>query len=98
MRKYKLLKVEKSTKPDKKYMAIFEDETGERKITHFGAAGYTDYTKSKNKLQAEAYRRRHQNDLKTGDPTRAGFLSYYLLWDSPDFEENIRRYKNRFSL
>lgn len=97
-RKFKLLSIVKSPKPDKKYVATFEDTDGNRKETHFGATGYEDYTMHKNKLRAESYRRRHQTDLETGDPTRAGFLSYYLLWDTPDFETNIKRYKNRFNM
>jgi len=97
-RKYKLLSIEKSPRYLKKYVATFVDNDGNIKKTHFGASGYTDYTMSKNRLQAESYRRRHRKDLETNDPTRAGFLSYYILWDTPDFHENIRRYKNRFNM
>ena len=38
-------------------------------------------------------------DLTTKDPTRAGFLSYYVLWgDSTSIRQNITDFKNRFSL
>lgn len=96
---YKLVKIVKSTKPEKKYMALFEDEeTGRTKRTHFGARGMEDYTMHKDAERAERYRTRHKKDLRTGDPTRAGFLSYYLLWASPDFHKNVRNFKRDFNL
>ena len=61
--------------------------------------GYTDYLLSKDKERRDRYRKRHAKDLKTGDPTRAGYLSYYLLWgDSTSLKENIKSYKKRFKL
>jgi hypothetical protein len=96
---YKLIDVVKSTRPGKKWMAVFEDtDSGRQKRTHFGATGYEDYTQHKDPERAEHYRTRHQKDLKTGDPTRAGFLSYYLLWSSPSFNNNLRAYKKKFNM
>jgi hypothetical protein len=58
-----------------------------------------DYTISKDKEQRERYRTRHKKDLETGDPTKAGFLSYYVLWgDSTSRATNIANYKKRFGL
>jgi len=98
----KLIKVVKSTKTGKKYMAVF-DNNGRTKTTHFGSAGMDDYTLGKgdkdDKEQRERYRTRHKKDLNTGDPTKAGFLSYYLLWgDSTSLQENISAYRRRFNL
>jgi len=91
----KLLEVKKSTRKDKKYMAVFDDGTS----THFGSAGMDDYTITKDKEQRERYRTRHKKDLETKDPTRAGYLSYYLLWgDSTSLKQNIKDYKKRFNL
>jgi len=91
--------VKKSTRPGKKYMAIFTRDNGRTKTTHFGAAGMTDYLQSKDKERRKRYRDRHKKDLKTKDPTRAGYLSYYLLWgDSTSLRTNINSYKNRFNL
>jgi len=90
--------VKRSTKPDKKYMAIFTYPDGKKKTTHFGAAGMTDYLLSKDKERRSRYRTRHKKDLKTGDPTRAGYLSYYLLWgESTSLRKNISDYKKRFN-
>jgi hypothetical protein len=94
----KLIEVKKSTKTDKKYMAVFENN-GRTKTTHFGAKGMDDYTIKGDKEQRERYRARHKKDLETKDPTRAGFLSYYLLWgDSTSFAQNLRDFKSRFGL
>ena len=95
----KLLKIIPSPKPDKKYMAVFRKDNGREKTTHFGAKGMTDYLISKDKERRERYRKRHRKDLKNNDPTRAGYLSYYILWgDSTSLRENIRKYKSRFNL
>jgi len=91
--------IKKSTKSDKKYMAIFKKDNGRYKTTHFGAAGMDDYTLTGDKEARKRYRQRHKKDLNTNDPTRAGYLSYYILWgESKSIKENIRNYKRRFNL
>jgi len=91
--------VKKSDKPKKKLMAIFTDDKGKKKTTHFGSAGMDDFTITKNKEQRKRYRERHKKDLKTGDYRRAGYLSYYILWGaSTSRRENISAYKKRFNL
>jgi len=95
----KLISVSASDKPDKKLMAVFQQDNGRKKTTHFGASGMDDYTKTHDKEQRERYRTRHAKDLQTADPTRAGHLSYYLLWgDSTSLQTNISKYKKMFSL
>lgn len=95
----KLLDIKDSTKADKKLMAIFETDTGRKKTTHFGAKGMDDYTITHDKQQRDRYRTRHKKDLETGDHTRAGFLSYYILWgDSTSRQTNINSYKKKFNL
>lgn len=94
----KLIKVVKSDRPGKKWKAVFDND-GRSKTTHFGAAGMQDYTQHHDKERRERYRERHKKDLETGDPTRAGFLSYYLLWgDSTSFDQNLAEYRRRFRL
>ena len=36
--------IKKSTKPEKKMMAIFTLENGKTRTVHFGASGMSDYT------------------------------------------------------
>lgn len=95
----KLLSLTESTKPDKKLMAVFEQDNGRKKTTHFGSRGMDDYTLTHDKEQRERYRTRHAKDLETADPTRAGFLSYYILWgDSTSRAANIASFKKKFNL
>jgi hypothetical protein len=95
----KLVSITRSEKPDKKLKAVFKDEkTGRTRTTHFGASGMDDYTKTHDKEQRTRYRARHAKDLK-GDATRAGYLSYYILWgESTSISENISAYKKKFGL
>ncbi len=99
----KLIKVVKSDKPLKKWTAFFKKDNGKEKKTHFGYYNIkdlkNDYTLHKDKERRERYRKRHEKDLKTNDPTRAGYLSYYLLWgDSTSLKKNIQDYKKKFNL
>jgi Family of unknown function (DUF5754) len=73
-----LVSITPSTRLEKKYMAIF-DKDGRKKTTHFGSKGMDDYLQKHDKDQRDRYRTRHKKDLMTRDPTRAGFLSYYIL-------------------
>jgi len=94
----KLIEITKSDHPGKKMKAVFETD-GRTKTVHFGASGMDDFTLTGNKAQRDHYRSRHSKDLETGDPTRAGFLSYYVLWgDSTSIQKNIAAYKKRFHL
>ena len=98
MLKNSLTSIVASDSKTKKYIATFMVNGKEKKVS-FGAKGYDDYTIKKDKEQRDRYRKRHAKDLKTGDPTRAGYLSYYLLWgDSTSLQQNIKSYKKRFKL
>tara|TARA_S200002703_G_C3632982_1_gene194432 strand:- start:131 stop:427 length:297 start_codon:yes stop_codon:yes gene_type:complete len=91
--------IKKSTKPEKDYMAIFtERPNGRNKTVHFGDSKMSDYVSGATKEQRERYRKRHQKDLRTNDPERAGYLSYYILWgESKSIRKNIEDYKKRFN-
>lgn len=97
---YKLQKIEKAKNLKKKLQAVFiNKKTGRTKITQFGASGMSDYTINKDKERRSRYRSRHQKDLNTNDPTKAGYLSYYILWgDSTNKQQNIKNYKSKFNL
>ena len=93
------VKISKSNKQGKKLMAVFTMDNGRTKTTHFGSEGMEDYTKTKDKEQRKRYRQRHKKDLQTKDPTRAGYLSWYILWgESTSLRDNISSYKKRFNL
>ena len=92
--------IKKSTKQEKDYMAIFtERPNGRNKTVHFGDSKLPHYTSTASKEQRERYRKRHQKDLRTNDPERAGYLSYYILWgESKSIRKNIETYKRIFNL
>lgn len=89
----KLVRIAPNARGAKKFTAHFLVDGRPRK-TRFGAKGYEDYTMHHDRARREKYRRRHQKDLRTRDPTRAGFLSYYLLWGpSISLARNLAGYK-----
>ena len=95
----KLLRVEKLSGDKHKYRAVFQGDGGRERSTKFGYAGMDDFTLTKDVQQRDNYRSRHAKDLRTNDPTRAGFLSWYLLWgDSSSLQKNIASYKSKFGL
>jgi len=84
----------KSTRKDKKYMVRIDDT----KTVHFGALGYSDYTKHKDKDRKKLYIKRHQkreNWTKSGLKT-AGFWSRWILWNKPSLTASIKDVEKRF--
>jgi len=96
----KLISITKSPLKGKKWRALFEHDGhgGTRFKTDFGDIKYQDLTQHGDEKRAALYRARHKKDLDTNNPTRAGFLSYYILWGSPNFEANVRNYKKMFHM
>jgi hypothetical protein len=107
----KLLKIMNSPITTKKWRAVFKTDQGKEKTTDFGSSGMRDFTLINNKTSKfylpkiidrnvvkDSYLRRHKKDLLTKDPTRAGFLSYYVLWNKRTMKSSIADYKKRFSL
>jgi hypothetical protein len=89
-----LVKIEKSNDGVHKLVAVF-DVNGREKRTKFGAVGYEDYTMHGDRERMHRYNFRHKKDLRTGDPTRAGFLSVFILWNKPTLQASINDYKRR---
>lgn len=99
MGQYKLIKLTKSPKKEKKMMAVFENKvTGRRKTTHFGANGMSDYTKHKDPERKKRYMNRHSKNENWKDPTTAGALSRWILWNKPSLKASISDYKRKFGL
>lgn len=91
--------LKKSLKKDKKYTVIITDKHGKKTI-HFGANGYSDYTKHKDKQRMYRYilrHRRNENWNKRGIKT-AGWWSRWLLWNKPTIKESIRDIEERFNV
>ena len=100
-----LLSITTAPATDKaKYIAKFERD-GRTITTKFGAAGYKDYTiyyKTEGKEAADkrrsAYIARHSKTEDFTDPTTAGALSRYILWEKPTVTAAITAYRRRFKL
>ncbi len=95
--KLKLVKITKSPKKDKKYRAVFI-KNGREKSVDFGAKGYSDYTKHRDPERKKRYENRHRSRENWRDPTSAGALSRYVLWNKPTFRASVSDYKRRFNL
>jgi len=94
----KLLSVKKSTKPEKKYMATFSQDSGRTKIIHFGQKGARDFIKTKDEDLKKAYIVRHSANENFNDPLTAGALSRWILWNKPTLNASMADYKKRFSV
>jgi len=97
--------ISRSSNPEKKLMAVFEDSEGKKmKTTHFGQRGASDYTKHGDKERMQRYLERHGGGNTTStkedwkDPTTAGALSRWILWNKPSLSGSFADYKRRFGL
>ena len=104
--KIQFLKLIKSKNKDKKYTAIFNiTKSNKDKTVLERSFGYNtpddkfnDYTKNKDINRRNRYIIRHQKDLNTGDPSRAGYLSLILLWNKPTLKEAVKDYNKRLAI
>jgi len=100
----KLISISPSTNKDKKLMAKFERENGKQFTIHFGANGMMDYTKYYKqdkevaKIKRESYLARHKANENWNDPTTAGSLSRWILWNLPTLEASVKDFKKKFNI
>jgi len=95
----KLKTIRKSHRKDKKFDAVFEKDDGKEKIVPFGAEGYSDYTKHKDKTRKQRYLKRHTGKgEKWEQPDTPGALSRWVLWNKPTFDASVADFKKRFDL
>ena len=91
--------IKKSSKSDKKYMAIFtNNDKSKKKTIHFGANGMSDYTIHKDKERMERYLNRHRKRENWEQCDTAGALSRWVLWNKPSLQGSIKDYKKKFNL
>ena len=84
--------ISKSSNKNKKYDARIDG----RKTISFGAAGMSDYTIHKDDERKQRYLDRHKKNENWSDPTTAGYLSRWILWNKPTITESIKDTNNRF--
>lgn len=90
-----LLSIKPSTRAGKRYEATFSD--GNRIIkTHFGMQGGHTFIDHHDTTKKRNYIRRHIVLEDWSDPTKAGTLSRFLLWNKKTLQESITDFKTRF--
>lgn len=92
------LVIKPSDKKGKKKMAIFKEDGKIIKVVYFGAEGYEDYTIHKDPERQKRYKQRHEKNENWNDKFSPGSLSWYILWRSPSYTENVKYFKNLFKL
>ena len=90
--------IKKSTRNEKKFMAIFTFDDDKKKTIHFGSAGSDDFTKTGDEDQKKRYLARHKARENWNKFDSAGALSRWILWDKKSLSESIASYKKRFNL
>jgi hypothetical protein len=98
----RLLSIKTSSNPSKKYEALF-DINGKQKKVSFGAKKesgepYSDFTVHKDEERKSRYLARHAAHENWNDPTTAGALSRWILWNKPTLKESIADFKKRFNV
>ena len=89
----KFLSLEKSQKPDKKYVIKF---TNPNKTIHFGSKKSSTYLDHHDKTKRENYILRHKV-REDWTKINSGSLSRYLLWgDSTNLQINLSAYLRKF--
>lgn len=98
--RWSLVSIEESSIHDKKFVAVFRDNsTGRQKTVHFGASGYEDYTTHRDDRRKQLYLERHGRGRENwNDPTTPGALSRWILWNKPTLKASIADFKRRFGL
>jgi hypothetical protein len=82
----------KSNKPDKKFMVKVDNKT-----IHFGSAGMSDFTISKDPERKQRYINRHkkrENWTKSGIKT-AGYWAKNILWNKTTIRDSIKNIEKR---
>jgi len=67
------------TPKGKKYTVYVKDKSGKVRIVHFGAVGYSDYLKHKNKKRRANFKARH-NCATAKDRTTARYWACNYNW------------------
>ena len=99
-----LIKVEPSKKPTKKYNAVFRMPENKFKTVSFGSPSMEDYLQHKDLERRDRYLKRAKNQLKTGNPLKPSYLSYYWSWSgfkqegkpTTNKKKLIQLYNNKF--
>ena len=91
----RFISLEKSNKPNKKYVIKFSDPN---LTIHFGSKHSSTYLDHHDKVKRSNYLKRHKVN-EDWNQVNAGSLSAYVLWgDSTDINENLINYLTKFNI
>jgi Family of unknown function (DUF5754) len=90
-------RIEKADAPHK-WFGVFTDEKRRETRIPFGAAGYQDLTQHHDRRRKTLYLARHRKNENWNDPQTPGALSRWILWHTPNLEQNVKQFKSRFNL
>ena len=70
------------------------------KTIHFGAKGYSDYTRHGDEARKERYLERHKptEDWSKSGIETPGFWARHILWAEPSIEQSARKVRERFGV
>ena len=84
--------IKPSKKADKKYDAVIDG----KKVASFGSSQHSDFTKHKDEERKQRYLNRHKARENWDDPTSAGALSKFVLWNKPTISTSVKDMNKRF--
>ena len=90
-------RIEKA-EPPHKWQGVFTDERKREIRIPFGAAGYQDLTQHHDRRRKTLYLARHRKNEDWTDPKTAGALSRWILWETPNIEQNVKLFRSKFNL
>ena len=94
--------IKKSTRDDKRYMAIFTNTDGSKSTTHFGYANDnktgSTFIDHKNEKTKSAWIARHTVRGNFNNFKSASSLAKHILWNKTSLTASIQDYKKKFNL
>ena len=100
-----LLSINKSDKPEKRFKATFckcekknACKGSNHKVVHFGQKGGKTFIDGRTEKEKENYIARHKVNEDFNNPTTAGALSRFILWNKKTLSASIADFKKRFGL
>lgn len=93
------LYIYESARKDKRFLAVFlKNDIIQFKI-NFGSSTGSTFVDHGDIIKRENYLKRHAALNEDWDnPTSAGSLSRWILWNTDDIETNIKAFKKQFNL
>jgi len=100
-----LLNISKSPRKEKRFRATFckckvknQCKGSNHTTTDFGLKGGSTYIDHKDDKKKENYIARHRVNENWNDPTTAGALSRFILWNKKTLKASIDDFKKRFNI